>query len=146
MSDSHTLVLITSESTLLEFDLEACPDLRVFEVRIETPSYAFANLMNWLARALSSVKSPVFSKFILSLDDTALEPYPFQVTPATTDTLDRWVSWLFSRSGMRFIIKGDLSLVWRQVLVYCFPRSRDAGAIMFDFPDPGTVPQCSRGR
>ena len=102
--------------------------------------------MNWLAKVLSTVTSPVFSKFILSLDNTTLESHAFQVNRATTDVLDRWVSWLSPRSGMRFIIKGNLPLVWRQVLVYCFPSAMEVGAVRFDFADPGTVPQCGRGR
>ena len=137
------LVPIALENIFLELDLEACPQLRVFEARIETSDYAFENLMNWLAKVLSTVTSPVFSRFILSLHETMLEHHALYITPVTTDALDRWVSRVASQSGMRFIIKGDLPLIWRQVLVYCFPSC--TSVIRFDFPDPDTVPRCGRG-
>ena len=101
--------------------------------------------MNWLAKILSTITSPVFSEFVLSLHETILEQHVRHITPVTTDALDRWVSWVALRSGMRFIIKGDLPLIWRQVLVYCFPSSTSVGAIRFDFPDPDTAPRCGRG-
>ena len=139
------LVLVTLESTFLELNLEACPKLRVFEARIETSEYAFGNLINWLANVLGTVTSPVFSKFILSLHQTMLEQHVFQITPTTAGPLDRWVFHVAIQSGTRFIIKGDLPLVWRQVMVHCFPFSTSVGAIRFDFPDPDTAPRCGRG-
>jgi len=137
--------LVALGNTFLELNLEACPKLRVFEARIETSEYAFGNLINWLADVLSTVTSPVFSKFILSLHETMLEQHVLQITPVTADALDRWVSRVAPQSGVRFIIKGDLPEVWRQVLVYCFPSSTGVGAIRFDFADPDTVPRCGRG-
>ena len=135
-------VFVALESTFFEFDLGACQNLRVFEARIETSSYALYDLMVWLARVISTIKSPAFSKFILSLDHTTFEPHILGLNAATTNILDQWMSWLSSRSGARFIIKGDLPLVWRQLLVLCFPFCTDRNAIRFDFGDQGTVPQC----
>lgn len=136
------------EDTFLELNLGACPKLRVFEARIETSSYAFENLMSWLARVLSTVTSPVFSRLILSLAETTLEPHALQVTRETTgiQVLDQRVSWLSSRSRLRFIIKSDLPPLWRQLLEHWFPCSTGAGAIRFVYADSGTVPQCGRGR
>ena len=126
----HHLVLIVLESTFLELDLRTCQKLRVFEARIETSSHTFSSLISWLTEVLSTITSPVFSKFILSLDDTTLEPHVLRINDATTRILDQWVS---CRPGMRFIIKGHSSLNWRQLLALCFPSSTAAGA--FDFAD-----------
>lgn len=130
-----TLVPIALESTFLKLDLGTCRKLRVFEVRVETSPHTFVSLVNWLAGVLSTITSPVFSRFILSLDETTLEPHISQINDATTLPLDQRVSWLSYRSGMRFIIKGHLSLVWRQLLQLHFPSSTRVCAIRFDLAD-----------
>ena len=135
-----------ARGTFLEFDLGTCQGFRVFEARIENPSYTFDNLISWLTRVLGTITSPVFSKFILSLDQTTLEPHVLQINPPTTDILDQLLSWLTLRLGMRFIIKGEISLVWRQLLLLCFPSSTAVGGIMFDHADSGATLQCSRTR
>lgn len=135
---------VVLESTLLEFNFKTCSNLRIFETRIDNPSYTLDDLLFWLVKILSTIRSPVFSKFILSLNKAILEPHVHLLEPAKTDLLDRWVSSLSSRSGMRFIIKGDLPLHWRQLLVFCLPSSANASAIRFDFPDPNAAPQCGR--
>jgi len=99
--------------------------------------------MVWLAGIVSTIKSPVFAEFILSLDHTTFAPHIERLT-TTTDILDRLVSQLSSRLGTRFIIKGDLPLVWRQVLALCFPSCIDRGAVRFDFGDLMAAPRCGR--
>lgn len=138
-----TYVLMELENTFLEFNFNACPNLRVFEARIENPSYTLDDLMSWLAVVISTIKSPVFSKLILSLDQTTFEPHAHLLEPAKTTHLDQWVSY---RSGTQLIIKGDLPLVWREILVLCFPCSTTVSAIRFDFPDPSGAPRCGRTR
>ena len=140
------LALVASQNFFPELNLGGCPELRVFEVRIEASSCTFWNLVGWLTRVLDTVTSRVFSRFFLSLDDTMLNLHVFEVTPETTSALDELLARLSYRSGMRFIIKGKLSLVWRQVLGHCFPHCTGAGALRFDFPDPDTVPLCGQGR
>ena len=134
------------DDTFLEFDFEACLNLRVFEVRINSPSYTLDNLILWLCRVLSTIKSPVFSKFILSLDWTMSEPNFHLLEPAKTSSLDRWLFLLFRGSRTLFIIKGGLPLNWRHYLMLCFPSSTYVNAIRFDFPYPDAVPQCGRAR
>ena len=147
---SSTTICSTSflelENTFLEFNFNACSNLRVFEARIENPSYTLDNLMFWLVAVLRTIRSPVFSKLILSLDQTTLEPHVHLLEPAKTALLDQWISWLSYRSGARLVIKGDLLPVWRKLLVLCFPCSAAVSAIGFDFPDPSVAPQCGRTR
>ncbi|KAF9650474.1 hypothetical protein BDM02DRAFT_3221070 [Thelephora ganbajun] len=86
------------ESTFLQFNFRACLTLRVFEARIDNLSCALGDLIIWLAGVLSTIKSPVFSKFILSLDYTTLEPHVYQLNATTTNPLDRWRQ---ARSGLQ---------------------------------------------
>lgn len=99
--------------------------------------------MMWLAGIVSTIKSPVFAEFILSLDHTTFAPH-IERLATTTGTLDLLISQLSSRLGTRFIIKGDLPLVWRQVLALCFPSCIDRGAIRFVFGDSVAAPWCGR--
>ena len=101
--------------------------------------------MVWLAGIIDTIKSPVFAEFILSLDHTTFAPH-IERLATTTAILDQRVSQLSSRLGTRFIIKGDLPLVWRQVLALNFPSCIDRSAIRFEFGDSIVAPQCGRAR
>jgi len=101
--------------------------------------------MVWLAAIVSTIKSPVFAEFILSLDHTTFAPH-IERFNGTTSILDQWLSCLSSRLGTRFIIKGNLPLVWRQVLALSFPSCTERSAIRFDFGDSIAAPQCGRAR
>ena len=152
--ESHRYVLPMSnpsvpelDSTFLEFDFKACSNLCILEVRIDNLSLTLDNLLVWLVEVLSTIDSSVFSKFILSLDQTVLAPHVHLLEPAKTELLDRRMSLLSRRSGAHFIIKGDLPLSWRQLLMLCFPSCENTSTVRFDFKDPNAPPHsCGQTR
>lgn len=133
------------QNAFADFDFKTCFNLRVFEARVDGPSCTLDGLLFWLAKILSTIKSPVFSKLILSLDKAILEPH-VQLLPERINLLDQWTSLLYFQSGTLLVIKGDLPLAWRQLLLLCLPYSATVNAVRFDFPDPSGIPRCGRTR
>jgi len=133
------LVLTAPETAFFKLQLGPCRNLRIFEARIETSSFALDDLIRWLVGVLSTIRSPVFSEFILSLDYKTFEPHIHEVNPTIISILDRRVSRLRRRSGMRLIIKSDLPEPWRQLLLFCLPSSTSVCAIRFDLPDSSVL-------
>ena len=119
---------------MLRFDLSACSHLRVFELRLDFSSYAFRDLMLWLASIVSTVTSPVFSRFVF----VANRAVPHLICRKAGwkngwEPADQALLRLSQRTGMKVIVKGSaLREPFCDVMRAAFPLMVTAEAFEFE--------------
>lgn len=126
------------DGAVLRFDLSACSRLQIFELRLQLSSYAFRDLVFWLASVINTITSPVFSKFVLVANIANYQSlFRRRVDGKSAwDVADQALLRLSQRTGMKMIVRRKvLHDVFCNALRNAFPLMVSAGAFEFEAND-----------
>jgi len=123
------------------FDLSACSQLRVFEIRIDFTPFNFYGLMMWLALTIHTIASPGFHKFVLVVEDARC-PGLFERADGrdALRLVDQALWNLSQRTGMKMTVREiSLGVSFCNEMEKAFPLMASAGGLEFKVNDP---PSC----
>jgi len=130
------------DGAVLRFDLSACSHLRIFELRLQLSSYVFRDLVFWLASVISTITSPVFSRFVLVTNSVNFRSLFRRIDGKSAwDLADQALLRLSQKTGMKMIVRRKvLHDDFCSSLKDAFPLMVSAGAFEFE---PNDLPPCT---
>lgn len=120
------------------FDLSACSQLQVFEVRIEFTPTNFHEFILWLTSTMGTITSPEFQRFVLVVEDAHCPRLFARFEERVALRLADQTLWhLWQRTGMKMTVRERiLRASFRNDVERAFLLMVSAGALEFELSDP----------